>query len=66
MATKANDAALVEITALAMSKATPWPVFWGVCRAQGWRPGKEVTAAEYNTACAAFLKSPMGGAPNVK
>ena len=66
MATKANDAALVEITVLAAAKATPWPVFCGVCRAQGWRPGKEVTAAEYVAACTAFFKSPMGGNPHVK
>ena len=40
--------------------STPEPVFCGVCSAEGWKDGKQVTEDEYNAAVAMFLQCPMG------
>lgn len=37
-------------------------VFAGVCAAQGWRPGKTVTEAEFLQAVENFTAAPMSGA----
>ena len=37
-------------------------VFAGVCAAQGWKPGKSVTEAEFLGAVKKFTSAPMGGA----
>ena len=37
-------------------------VFAGVCAAQGWKPGKTVTEAEFLAAVEKFTTAPMSGA----
>lgn len=37
-------------------------VFAGVCAAQGWKPGKSVTEAEFLGAVKQFTEAPMSGA----
>ena len=37
-------------------------VFAGVCAAQGWKPGKTVTEAEFLQAVEKFTSAPMSGA----
>ena len=37
-------------------------VFVGVCAAEGWKPGKTVTEAEFLTAVEKFTSAPMSGA----
>lgn len=37
-------------------------VFAGVCTAQGWKPGKSVTEAEFLRAVKQFTGAPMSGA----
>lgn len=36
-------------------------VFAGVCAAQGWKPGKTVTEAEFLEAVRQFTSAPMSG-----
>lgn len=36
------------------------PVFAGVCAANGWRPGRVMTEAEFHAAVEAFTGAPMG------
>lgn len=52
---------LQAVEALAAARKTPAPVFSGVCSAQGWRQGKQVSPAQYDAAVASFLRSPIGG-----
>lgn len=69
MATKKTEpaaapAAAQESTALDALCAkykTPPAVFAGVCAAQGWRAGKQLTEPEYTAAVAAFTGAPMDG-----
>ncbi|MCI9121150.1 MAG: hypothetical protein HFG00_06445 [Oscillibacter sp.] len=35
-------------------------VFAGVCAANGWRPGKVMTEAEFRQAVTSFSRAPMG------
>ena len=37
-------------------------VFAGVCAAEGWKPGKTVTEAEFLAAVEKFTSAPMSGA----
>ena len=37
-------------------------IFAGVCAAQGWKPGKTVTEAEFLAAVEKFTSAPMSGA----
>ena len=37
-------------------------VFAGVCAAEGWKPGKTVTEAEFLAAVERFTSAPMSGA----
>ena len=37
-------------------------VFVGVCAAEGWKPGKTVTEAEFLAAVERFTSAPMSGA----
>lgn len=53
---------LVEISKLKASKGTPESVFRGVCAAEGWRPGKSVSEADYDDAVQKFLHRPVGKA----
>ena len=37
------------------------PVFIGVCAANGWKPGRVMTEAEFRRATEAFTGAPMNG-----
>ena len=62
MQPKANNgtAELQRIEELRVKLKTPASIYSGECAAKDWRPGKEVTAAEYREAVAAFSGAPMG------
>ena len=62
MQPKANNetAELQWIEELREKHKTPASIYSGVCAAKDWRPGKEVTEAEYREAVAAFSGAPMG------
>ena len=62
MQPKANNgtAELQRIEELRVKLKTPASIYSGVCSAKDWRPGKEVTEAEYREAVAAFSGAPMG------
>ena len=62
MQPKANNetAELQRIEELRVKLKTPASIYSGVCAAKDWRPGKEVTEAEYREAVAAFSGAPMG------
>lgn len=46
---------------LRSEKKIPRAVFAGVCAAQGWKPGKTVTEAEFLRAIEKFTSAPMSG-----
>lgn len=54
----------VEIGQLRTKHRIGPALYAGVCSAQGWKPGKAVTEAEFLAAIQAFNSSPMGGAAN--
>jgi hypothetical protein len=60
--TTGDETALVEITLLKKQKNTTDSVFCGVCAAEGWRPGKSVSATDYDAAVQQFLKRSVGKA----
>lgn len=60
--TTGDKAAPVEISKLKETKKTPESIFRGICAAEGWRPGKSVSATEYDAAVQIFLKRPVGKA----
>ena len=62
MQPKANNgtAELQRIEELRVKLKTPASIYSGVGAAKDWRPGKEVTEAEYREAVAAFSGAPMG------
>ena len=37
------------------------PVFIGVCAVNGWKPGRDMTEAEFRRAAEAFTGAPMNG-----
>ncbi len=41
-------------------------VFAGVCAANGWKPGKQLTEAEFLAAVAKVTGAPMRGAAHIK
>lgn len=55
-----GETAPVGISKLKATRNTPESIFRGVCAAEGWRPGKSVSEAEYDAAVQAFLKRPVG------
>lgn len=55
-----------EVGRLRMKHNISRAVFAGVCAAQGWKPGKSVTEAEFLGAVKKFTSAPMGGARAVK
>ena len=57
---------LLDIDDLRKRHRTGRAVFAGVCAAQGWRPGKAVTEAEFLAAVRAFTGAPMGPAKPAK
>jgi hypothetical protein len=50
-----------KIEDLQAKEGTPAAVYAGVMAAQGWKPGRMVTAEEYEAAVEAFAKAPMDG-----
>lgn len=50
------------IERLRSEKKIKQAVFAGVCAAQGWKPGKTVTEAEFLEAVEMFTSAPMSGA----
>lgn len=52
----------VEIGELRAKHRIGPALYAGVCSAQGWKPGKAVTEAEFLAAIQAFNSAPMGGA----
>ena len=61
MAQENNTPVAEPVEALAKRLATVSWVFAGVCEANGWGAGKEMTETEYSAAVAAWLKMPMAG-----
>lgn len=51
-----------DIAVLREKAGVSWPVFAGVCSASGWRPGKQVSAEEFDRAVEQFLGAPMNKA----
>lgn len=52
----------IEIGQLRAKHRISAAIFAGVCSAQGWKPGKTVTEAEFRSAVQAFTSAPMGRA----
>lgn len=59
LAVAPQESAALE--ALRARYKTPPAVFAGVCAAQGWWPGRQLTEQEYTAAVAAFTGAPMDG-----
>jgi hypothetical protein len=51
---------LQPIDELAGERGMPAPQLAGMCRANGWAEGKQVTATEFETAMTAYIRRPMG------
>lgn len=56
----------IEVGQLRTKHGISRAVFAGVCAAQGWKPGKSVTEAEFLGAVKQFTSAPMGRAQAVK
>lgn len=52
---------LTDIARLREQKNVGWGIFAGVCAAENWRPGKQVTSAEFDAAVKRFRDAPMDG-----
>lgn len=48
-----------DIAVLREKAGVSWPVFAGVCSANGWKPGKQVSAEEFDKAVKKFLGAPI-------
>lgn len=55
---------LQPITELAAERAMPAHALAGMCRANGWVEGKQLTDTEFETAMTAYIRRPMGGGRN--
>lgn len=53
---------LQHVEELAGERGMPSPQLAGMCRANGWADGKQLTATEFETAMTAFISRPMGSA----
>lgn len=51
---------LFSIEELQKKKKTPSSTFGGICAACGWKPGKMITQADYDSAVEKFSRSPIG------
>lgn len=63
---QAESSKVFTIEQLRSEKKISRAVFAGVCAAQGWKPGKTVTEAEFLGAVQKFTSAPMGGAAHKK
>lgn len=56
-----NAASLEDIETLRARYGVSRPVFVGVCSANSWRRGRQMTAADFLAAVEAYQKAPMAG-----
>lgn len=54
------DGRLHLVEDLAAGSGMPAHAIAGMCRANGWMPGKQLTVAEFEAARAAYVRRPMG------
>lgn len=54
------DGTLQPVEAHAVACGMTAAAYAGMCRAKRWAPGKQVTAAEFEAARAAFERRPLG------
>lgn len=59
---QANAPEHIEVGQLRTKLGISRAVFAGVCAAEGWKPGKSVTEAEFLAAVKKFTSGPMSGA----
>lgn len=59
-----TDGTLHLVEDLAAASGMPPHAVAGICRANGWAPGRQVTAAEFEAARAAYASRPMGSGRN--
>lgn len=57
---RAQQERLQPLDELAGERGMPAPMLAGMCRANGWADGKQVTATEFETAMTAYVRRPMG------
>ena len=57
---------LLEIDELRKSHKIGKAIFAGVCAAQDWRPGKQISEEEFVHAVESFTGAPMDGRPRTK
>lgn len=56
-----DAASLEDIETLRVRYGVSRPVFVGVCSANSWRRGRQMTAADFLAAVEAYQKAPMTG-----
>lgn len=49
------------LTELAAERGMPNTALAGMCRANGWFEGKQLTGTEFEAAMTAYVRRPMGG-----
>ncbi|BCS55195.1 hypothetical protein [Geobacter sp. SVR] len=59
VAPESGDSRLQPIEALAAERGMPAYAVAGMCRANGWAPGKHLTAADFEAAMEAYRNRPM-------
>lgn len=57
---------LLEIDELRKNHKIGTAIFAGVCAAQDWRPGKQISEEEFVRAVESFTDAPMDGKPRIK
>lgn len=57
---RAQQERLQPVDELGAERGMPAPSLAGMCRANGWAEGKQVTATELETAMTAYASRPMG------
>jgi hypothetical protein len=55
---------LQPVTELAAERAMPGHALAGMCRANGWVEGKQLTGSEFESAMTAYIRKPMGAGRN--
>jgi hypothetical protein len=63
---QASAQELLEIGELRKQHNINRATFAGVCSANGWKPGKQVTRGEFTAAVKKFAEAPIDGRPRVK
>ena len=52
---------LEDIDVLRLRQGVSRPVFAGLCAANGWKPGRQMTGSDFAAADKVYQKAPMGG-----